>query len=143
MLKRIPPIVSPELLYALAQMGHGDEIVFADAHFPAATCARRLIRADGHDVVPLLTAVLTLFPLDRFTPHPAAVMRRVDAPDDDAPIWAEYVRVLQEAEGRSIALERVERFAFYERAKRAFAVVATGDVAMYANLLLAKGHVEP
>ena len=139
MLKTIPPILSPELIYHLAQMGHGDELVLADANFPAAALAKRLIRADGHGAVAILEAVLRLFPLDTFVTHPAAVMRRVDQPDNAAPIWSDFQRALDTAEQRPIAIERIERFAFYERAKSAFAIVATGEMALYANLILTKG----
>lgn len=139
MLKTIPPILSPELLFHLAQMGHGDELVLADANFPAAALAKRLVRADGHAAVAILQAILKLFPLDTFVSHPAAVMRRVDQPDQPAPIWADFQRALDTAEQHPIAIERIERFAFYERAKSAFAIVATGEMALYANLILKKG----
>src|SRR5436305_1277602 len=100
MLKRIPPILSPELLYLIARMGHGDELVIADANFPAEANAKRLVRADGHGVTVILEAVLQLFPLDKFVTNPAAVMRRVDKPGEPAPIWNEFQRVLDSAEGR-------------------------------------------
>jgi L-fucose mutarotase len=141
MLKRIPPILSPELLYAIAQMGHGDEIVLADANFPSVANARRLVRADGHGVPPVLKAILELFPLDEFVEQPAAVMRRVDQPDEPAPVWTEYQRLLDGSAGKHIAVERVERFAFYERARGAFAIVATGETALYGNLILKKGVI--
>jgi L-fucose mutarotase len=141
MLKRISPILSPELLHLIAQMGHGDEIVLADANFPAVSIAQRLTRADGHKVAPILKAVLELFPLDTFVEAPAAVMRRVDEPDKSAPVWDEFQKLLDSAEGRHIQIERVERFAFYERAKKAFAVVATGETALYGNLILKKGVI--
>lgn len=141
MLKRISPILSPELLYFLAQMGHGDELVLADANFPATSIAKRLTRADGHSVPAILKAALELFPLDTFVEAPAAVMRRVDEPDKPAPVWTEFQRLLDSAEGRHIAIERVERFAFYERAKQAFAVVATGETALYGNLIIKKGVI--
>lgn len=143
MLKRIPPILSPELLHLIAQMGHGDELVIADANFPAATCANRLVRADGHGVPAILEAILQLFPLDQFVEHPAAVMRRLDKPGDPAPIWAEYQRLLDGAEGRHISMEQVERFAFYERAKATFGVVATGEGALYGNIIIKKGIIPP
>lgn len=143
MLKRIPPILSPELLHLIAQMGHGDELVIADANFPAATCANRLVRADGHGVPAILEAILQLFPLDSFVDHPAAVMRRLDKPGDPAPIWAEYQRLLDGAEGRHISMEQVERFAFYERAKATFGVVATGEGALYGNIIIKKGIIPP
>lgn len=143
MLKRIPPILSPDLLLMIAQMGHGDELVIADANFPAVTCAKRLVRADGHSVPVILEAILQLFPLDSFVDHPAAVMRRIDKPGDPAPIWAEYQRILDGAEGRHIAMEQIERFAFYERAKTTFGVVATGEGALYGNIIIKKGIIPP
>jgi len=141
MLKGIPRILSPDLLFIIAQMGHGDELVLADANFPAASIAKRLVRADGHGVEPILEALLQLFPLDHFIEQPAAVMRRVDQPDQAAPIWNEYQRRLDRSEGRPVGMERVERFAFYERARQAFAVVATGETALYGNLIIKKGVI--
>ena len=143
MLKTISPLISPALLALLAEMGHGDELVLADANFPAATLARRLVRADGLAIPPLLEGLLRLLPLDGFVTHPAAVMRRVDAPQSDAPIWREYQTRLDAAEGRSVAMERLERFAFYERARASFAIVATGETALYGNLILKKGVIAP
>jgi L-fucose mutarotase len=143
MLKRIPNILSPELLYLIAQMGHGDELVIADANFPAVTNARRLVRADGHSVPAILEAILQLFPLDSYVASPAAVMRRVDKPGEPAPIWTEYQRILDSAEGRHIAMEQIERFAFYERAKTTFGVVATGETALYGNIIIKKGVIAP
>ena len=143
MLKRIPSILSPELLHMIAQMGHGDELVIADANFPAVTNARRLVRADGHSVPAILEGILQLFPLDSFVDKPAAVMRRVDKPGEPAPVWAEFQRLLDSAEGRHIAVEQVERFAFYERAKQAFGIVATGESALYGNLIIKKGVIAP
>lgn len=138
MLKGIPPILSPELLYMIAQMGHGDEIVLADANFPSVTNARRLVRADGHGVAPILKAVLQLFPLDSFVKEPAALM---DKPGEPAPIWAEYQKILDSVDGTHVGVEKVERFAFYDRARAAFGVVATGETALYANLILKKGVI--
>jgi L-fucose mutarotase len=143
MLKRIPPILSPELLLMIAEMGHGDELVLADANFPAVANARRLARADGHGVPVILEAILQLLPLDSFVEQPAAVMRRVDQPDQPAPIWTDFQRLLDSAEGRHISVERVERFAFYERAKNAFGIVATGETALYGNLIIKKGVIAP
>jgi L-fucose mutarotase len=141
MLKRIPPILSPELLHLIAAMGHGDELVLADANFPSVTIAQRLWRADGHAVPPLLKAILELFPLDSFVEQPAAVMQRVDKPDEPAPIWTEFQMLLDSAEGKHVNVERVERFKFYERAKKAFCVVATGERALYGNLIIKKGVI--
>lgn len=142
MLKGIPSILSPELLYLMAQMGHGDELVLADGNFPAVSLAKRVVRADGHGVLPILEAVLQLFPLDSFVEQPAAVMRRGDQPDEAAPIWHEYQELLDAAHGKRVSIERVERFAFYERAKNAFGVVATGETALYGNLIVKKGVIE-
>lgn len=141
MLKGIDPVISPELLLVLARMGHGDELVIADANFPAESVGRRVVRADGHTAPVVLAGVLKLFPLDDFVESPAGVMRRVDMPNEDAPIWTEFQKLLDGAEARHIAIERIERFAFYERARQAFAVVATGERALYGNLLLKKGVI--
>lgn len=152
MLKGIPPILSPELLTVLAEMGHGDELVIADGNFPAASVARRLLRADGHGVPPLLDAVLRFFPLDTFVERPAAVMAPVgpgargagsagSAAPADPPIWDEYRRVIRAHEPSFTDFERVERFAFYERARQAYAVLATGEAASYGNLIVKKGVV--
>jgi L-fucose mutarotase len=143
MLKRIPPIISPDLLVLLAEMGHGDELVLADANFPATSHTDRVTRADGHGVPVLLEAILQLFPLDTFVEQPAAVMSRVDHPEQPAPIWTEFQRILDSAEGRHINIERVERFAFYERARSAFCIVATGETALYGNLIIKKGVIAP
>lgn len=143
MLKGIPTILSPELLMMIAQMGHGDELVIADANFPAVSNAKRLVRADGHGVPVILEAILRLFPLDTFVEQPAAVMRRIDKPGEPAPIWADYQRILDSAEGRHVAMEQVERFAFYERAKTTFGVVATGEGALYGNIIIKKGIIPP
>ena len=118
MLKRIPSILSPELLHLIAQMGHGDELVIADANFPAVTNARRLVRADGHSVPAILEGILQLFPLDSFVEKPAAVMRRVDKPGEPAPVWAEFQRLLDSAEGRHIA-DRAGRAVRLLRARQA------------------------
>jgi len=141
MLKNIPPIISPELMHVMMNMGHGDELVLADGNFPAAANARRLVRADGHGVPELLEAVMKLFPLDTYTDQPAIVMQVVPGDDVKPVIWEDYARILSRSEGRTIELAQLERFAFYERARRAFAVVATGETALYANLILVKGVV--
>ena len=143
MLKNIPAILSPELLYAIAAMGHGDEIVLADGNFPAESHAERCIRADGHSVPKVLEAMLKFFPLDTFVESPAFVMQPVDDETLEPPVWADFQSIIDAAEGRPVPLERVERFAFYERARDAFAIVATGETALYGNLILKKGVVTP
>ncbi|NLX92987.1 MAG: L-fucose mutarotase [Clostridiales bacterium] len=139
MLKNIPPILSPELLKTLMEMGHGDELVLGDGNFPAASIAQRLIRADGHGVPELLDAILKLFPLDTHVDCPAAVMDNGDSANPPV-IWATYKQIVENNEGAK-DIELIERFAFYERAKEAYAVVATGETAIYANIILKKGVV--
>lgn len=143
MLKRIPPVLSPDLMQLLMQAGHGDEIVLADGNFPADSHARRIVRCDGHTVPVLLDAILQLFPLDTFVPAPAAVMQPVDEPAADPPIWSTYQSLMDKHEARTVKIERVERFAFYDRAKLAYGIVATSETALYANLILKKGVVPP
>jgi L-fucose mutarotase len=139
MLKGIPSIISPELLKTLMEMGHGDELVIADGNFPAASIARRLVRADGHGGPALLEAILTLFPLDTFVERPVALMAVVPGDPTRPTIWEDYRRIIRRHEPAFKDFELVERFAFYERARAAYAVLATGEGALYANLILKKG----
>ena len=140
MLKNISPIISPELLKILMEMGHGDEIVIGDGNFPSSSIGARVIRADGHGVPELLDAILKLFPLDTYVDAPVALME--DGGDGERPpIWAEYEKTVRANEGDK-KFELIERFAFYERAKKAYAVVATGETAIYANISLKKGVVK-
>ena len=139
MLKNIPPILSPDLLKTLMEMGHGDEIVLADGNFPAASVARRLIRCDGHGVPELLEAVLRLLPLDIYVERAVALMSVVPGDKTQPTIWEQYRAILQASGERCADFELVERFAFYERAKQAYAVVATSERALYANIILKKG----
>ncbi len=141
MLKGIPSILSPDLLSVLMQMGHGDELVIADGNFPSASLARRLLRADGHGVPPLLEAVLSFFPLDTFVPRAAALMAVVPGDKAKTDIWEEYRRILRRHEPAFREFEMVERFAFYERARSAYAILATSETAVYANIILKKGLV--
>lgn len=136
MLKSINPLLTGDLLSILSDMGHGDEVVIADANFPAATIARRLVRLPGVSATDALAAVLTVLPLDDMVDRPAAAM---DAPGQRPAIYPEYEAALKKAEGRAIVLEPVERFAFYDRAKAAYAVIATGELRLYANIILKKG----
>ena len=141
MLKNIPAILTPDLLKILMEMGHGDEIVIADGNFPAASHAQRLVRCDGHDVPPLLDAILQLFPLDTFVKHPVALMAVVPGDQYSPKIWPVYKKVVQKYHPNLAEFEMLERHAFYERARKAYAVVATGELARYANLILKKGLV--
>lgn len=146
-LKSIPSILSPELLHTLASMGHGDEIVLADAHFPTSSicrCGPKELRADGNKIPELLKAVLCLLPLDQYCEAPVVLMDRV--PTDKArnlptPIWTTYQEIVNEAEQRDVVMDAIERFEFYERAKKTFAVIHTGELAQYGNIILKKGIV--
>jgi L-fucose mutarotase len=143
MLKGIPTIISPELMSVLLSMGHGDELVIADGNFPAASMARRLLRADGHGAPPLLEAIMRFFPLDSYVSHPVALMAVVPGDAAKTPIWDEYRAIIRRHDPGFGDFELVERFAFYERAQRAFAVLATSESAIYANIILKKGLVNP
>jgi L-fucose mutarotase len=140
-LKGIPSILSPDLLSVLMSMGHGDELVIADGNFPSASLARRLLRADGHGVPPLLEAVLSLFPLDSFVPRAVALMAVVPGQTAKTEIWEEYRRIVKRHDPAFRDFEMVERFAFYERARSAYAILATSETAIYANVILKKGLV--
>ncbi len=141
MLKKIPSVLSPELLKVLMEMGHGDEIVIADGNFPSASLAQRPVRADGHGACAVLEAVLELFPLDSYVESPAAVMEVVPGDNVRPVIWDEYRGIIDRSGEKFSDFEYVERFAFYERAKKAYAVVATGESALYANIILKKGVI--
>ena len=141
MLKGIPTVISPELVYALMSMGHGDEIVIADGNFPAVSNAQRLVRADGLGVCELLEAIMEFFPLDTFVEDHAVVMAVVDPDAEKPPIWSEFKKILDEAENRSVQLTPIERHQFYERSRKAYCIVATSEAALYANLILKKGVV--
>lgn len=139
MLKNISPIISPELLKILMEMGHGDEIVIGDGNFPAASIAQRLVRLDGHGVNEIVDAILRLMPLDTYVDAPVALMDNGD-PANTPPIWEDYKKTVNAIEGDK-KFELVERFDFYDRAKKAYCVVATGETAIYANIILKKGVV--
>lgn len=139
MLKNLPPILSPELMKTLMEMGHGDEIVLADGNFPAASVARRLVRSDGHGVPELLEAVLKFFPLDIYVDRPVGLMAVVPGDKTRPTIWEQYRTIIKASGEKFSDFEFIERFAFYERAKQAYAVVATSEKALYANIILKKG----
>jgi L-fucose mutarotase len=141
MLKGIPPTISPDLMFTLMNMGHGDELVLADGNFPADSHAQRIVRADGLSVPAVLAAVLQFFPLDAYVDAAAFVMQPVPGDPPVPPIWKRFGELLDAAEGKKVELKEIERFAFYERAKQAYAVVATSETALYANLILKKGVV--
>lgn len=144
MLKGVPSVLSPQLLKVLAEMGHGDEIAIADGNFPAESMGKNavVVRADGHGVPEILDAVLKMMPLDQYVPHPAALMEVVPGDKCIPVIWNQYRSILEKRGEDPSAVEMMERFAFYERAKKAYAIVATGETAIYANILLKKGVVK-
>jgi len=144
MLKGLDPILSPELLAALRAMGHGDELAIVDANYPAMASGRPVIRMDGVNSTPRMAeAVLSVMPLDEFVPCAAFHMQVVDDPAAELPIFAELRAVLQRYEPSVSRLEGIERFGFYQRVQRAFAVIATGERRLYGNLILKKGIVRP
>jgi len=134
MLKNVPPILSPELMKVLMEMGHGDEIVLADGNFPAASVARRLVRYDGHGV-----PELKFFPLDIYVDRSAGLMAVVPGDKTKPTIWEQYRAIIKASGEKFSDFEFIERFAFYERARQAYAVVATSEKALYANIILKKG----
>ena len=139
MLKGISPLLSPELLSTLHRMGHGDELVLADAHFPGQTFNDTVLRADGLEIAPLLDAILPLFELDAYVPHPLAMMAAVEGDTLDPAVEERYLAAIRRHAPDVPAIERVDRFAFYDRARSAFAVVMTGELAKYGNIILKKG----
>jgi len=142
MLKGIDPVLGPELLAILRAMGHGDEIVIADSNFPAAANAKRLLRADGISGTRLARAIAAIMPIDDFVPNAAFRMAVTGKPDEIPPIIHEFAAILKDS-GYKGGIEPIERFAFYDRAKEAYAIVATGEQRIWANLILKKGIVPP
>jgi L-fucose mutarotase len=141
MLKNIPNILTPELLKILMEMGHGNEIVIADGNFPSASAAKRLIRLDGHKVPEVLQAVLKYFPLDTYVESPVGVMAVTPGDNYNPLIWEEYKKIILESNEPFKEFKYIERFEFYERAENAYAVIATSESALYANIILKKGVV--
>ena len=140
MLKNVPKIVSPQLMKILCEMGHGDEIVLADANFPSEAIGKRVVRADGLGGVELLDAILKLIPLDTYADKNFFLMQTTQG-DPTPTIWSEYFSVANSLDD-NLRDEQLERFAFYERAKQAYAVIATGEEAIYANIILKKGVIK-
>lgn len=142
MLKGIPKIVSPELIKVLCEMGHGDEIVIADGNFPSENFGQRVIRADGIGGAEMLDACLQLIPLDTYS-DPNFILMELMACDKgriNPVIWEEYKKVA-EKQDKNLKVGNIDRFEFYERAKNAYAVIATGEAAVYANIILKKGVI--
>jgi L-fucose mutarotase len=141
MLIGIDPILNPDILHALRAMGHGDELVIADGSFPAETVARRLVRMEASDMPRMLRAVLSVLPIDESEPDPVLGMEVIGEPETTMPAHEEISAILGEVTGGAVRLKRIERYAFYERAKQAFAVIATGERLFYGNVIIRKGTV--
>lgn len=138
MLKNIPAILSPDLVKILMEMGHGDEIVIADANFPAERLGQRVVRADGHHVPEILSAILELMPLDQYADYQYGLMQIVEGDNVDPVIWQTYEKIIRENDANA-KVKHIERFDFYEQTKDAFAVLITGETALYGNVILKKG----
>jgi L-fucose mutarotase len=143
MLKGLDPLLNADLLHVLRSMGHGDELVIVDANFPAATIGRRVVPLDGVSATRALEAVLSVMPLDDFVAEPCARMQVVDDPAAVPAICEEFKTIIDRAEGGRFPLASIERFAFYERARQAFALVRTGETRLYGNVLLKMGVIRP
>lgn len=139
MLRSIHPLLGPDLLFALASMGHGDEIAIVDANFPAASLARRLVSMRGVGTAEMMTATLTVLPLDESVPFPASIMRAAEAVDVAVTAIGSIRAALDRATSGAAGVAELERFEFYERARNAFAIVSTGELRPYGNVLLTAG----
>jgi L-fucose mutarotase len=143
MLKNLSPLHTPELLHILASMGHGDDIVVVDAHFPAVSMAKNLIRLDGVSAPEALQACLQLIPLDTFVDDPALRMEMVHDPNEIPEVQQEFQKIIDQEEGKHIPLVKIERHAFYERARQSFAIIATGELRPYGCVIIKKGVILP
>ena len=144
MLKNIPAILSPELLKVLCEMGHSDRLIIADGNFPAESIGKNaiVIRADGHNATDMLDAVLTVFPLDTYTEKPVNLMEVMPGDPVKTPIWDEYKAIIAKHDERGAdTVGTIERFEFYRQAREAYAVIATSEKAIYANIMLQKGVI--
>ena len=142
MLKGIPPIVGPDLLYILQAMGHGDEITIVDANYPGDSAGPELVRMDGHSATDVLDAILKLMPLDDFVDDPAICMQVVGNAGKLEPIMSEFETIVKQYEP-NMGLTSLERFAFYKRANAGYAMVQTGERRLYGNIILKKGVIRP
>ena len=144
MLKNIPPILSPELLKVLCEMGHSDRLIISDGNFPAESMGKNaiVIRCDGHGVPELLDAILTVFPLDTYVEKPVSLMEVMKGDTVETPIWDTYKEIIAKHDPRGAeTVGTIERFAFYEEAKKVYCIIATGEKALYANIMLQKGVI--
>lgn len=144
MLKNIPKIISPELLKTLSEMGHSDYLVIADGNFPAESIGKnnKVIRMDGHNVPEVLEAILKLYPLDTYVDFPVVLMEKVKGDNVETPIWEEYKEIVKKYDSRGEkCFINIDRFDFYDKAKKAYCIIATSEKALYANVLLQKGVI--
>lgn len=144
MLKNIPAILSPELLKVLCEMGHSDRLVIADGNFPAESIGKNaiVIRADGHSATAMLDAILTVFPLDTYVEKPVNLMQVMPGDEVETPIWDEYKAIIAKHDERGAdTVGDIERFEFYRQAREAYAIIATSEKALYANVMLQKGVI--
>ena len=144
MLKGIPPILSPDLLKALCEMGHSDRLVISDGNFPAESMGKncKVIRMDGHGVPEILEAVLQVFPLDTYVEKPVSLMEKVPGDTVETPIWEEFAEIVEKNDSRGKnAIGNIERIAFYEEAKKSYLIIASSEKALYANIMLQKGVI--
>jgi len=143
MLKGIPKIISPELLKYLCEMGHSDRLVIADGNFPTHSVGKNahIIRMDGHRVCEILDAILKLFPLDTYDEHPVRIMEKVPGDTVETPIWDEFEKIVSQYDTRKVLIGGIERFQFYEEARKAYLIIATSEEALYGNIMLQKGVV--
>ena len=143
MLKGIPKILPPELLKALCEMGHGDELTIGDGNFPGKAFGKEVIRMDGHGVPEILDAILKLIPLDAYVEKPVMLMEKVPGDPVPTPIWDTYKEIVAKYDDRGAeAFTNIERFAFYERSKQSSFIIQSGEPAVYANIILKKGVIK-
>jgi L-fucose mutarotase len=143
MLKNIDPLLTPDLLYVLRAMGHGDEIVIVDANYPAESAGLHVVRLDALSATQAMDVVLSVFPLDSFVPDACVRMEVVDKPSEELPIFGEFRALIAKHEGPGFTLHQLERHKFYERAGKCFAVIVTGERRFYGNIILKKGVIPP
>ena len=141
MLKGIPEIIPPELMKIMMEMGHGDELLICDGNYPKLGCPERCVRMDGHGIPEIMDAILRFFPLDPYVETPVSLMEVVPGDPVETPIWDEYAKIVEKYEpGTKIG--HIERFRFYDEAKKAYVIIATSEAALYANIILQKGVVK-
>ena len=143
MLKGIPPILTPELLKILSEMGHGDELTIGDGNFPGETYGKRVVRLDGHGVPEILDAILQVIPLDPYVEKPVALMEVMPGDTVETPIWDTYKEIIAKYDERGAeAVENIERFSFYDRTRdKSYVVIMSSEKALYANIILKKGVI--